>query len=366
MDKVLFSLALRNVEGIGEVHYKTLVEHFGSAKDVFCKTPSDVEKVLGVGREILKKIKKKKVGDSEKNELLKAKSLNSLLIPLEDERYPGYLKNIYDPPSLLYVRGDLEIFKLPMIAIVGTRNPTFYGKDIAYNFGKELARAGFVVVSGMARGIDTSAHMGALDGGGKTIAVLGSGLDVVYPPENRKLYERIIKNGAIISEFPFGTRPLSRNFPKRNRIISGLSKGVLVVEAGKKSGSLITVDFALEQGKEVYAVPGRIDSLRSKGTNKLIKEGAKLVETPFDIISELMPKRPYREDMDLKPLLDPLEKEVFELVCAEPIHVDMISKKIGISIQKVLSLISSLEMKGFVKQTPGRFIKRGERSWESL
>ena len=211
--------------------------------------------------------------------------MNVIKLAQDDKYYPNKLKSIYDPPELLYCLGDIRLLNEPSIAIVGTRNASNYGKRIAYNLSQELSKRGVTIISGLASGIDSYAHEGAFKNVGKTIAVLGSGIDVIYPKENEDLYKSIIKNGGlIVSEFPLGTKPEKDNFPKRNRIISGLSDGVVVVEAKKKSGALITADLALEQGRSVFAVPGNIDSQNSEGTNNLIKEGAVPVTSYLDIL----------------------------------------------------------------------------------
>ena len=211
--------------------------------------------------------------------------MNVIKLAQDDKYYPNKLKLIYDPPELLYCLGDIRLLNEPSIAIVGTRNASNYGKRIAYNLSQELSKRGVTIISGLASGIDSYAHEGAFKNVGKTIAVLGSGIDIIYPKENEDLYKSIIKNGGlIVSEFPLGTKPEKDNFPKRNRIISGLSDGVVVVEAKKKSGALITADLALEQGRSVFAVPGNIDSQNSEGTNNLIKEGAVPVTSYLDIL----------------------------------------------------------------------------------
>lgn len=208
-------------------------------------------------------------------------------IAINSKEYPKNLKNIYNPPGELFVSGDILSSDSNAIAIVGTRRATHYGLEQCEKLSYELASRGITIVSGMARGIDSAAHRGAIRAGGRTIAILGSGHNNIYPPENRKLYEQITKNGAVISEFPSDTPPLRTNFPKRNRIISGMSKGVVVVEAPRKSGALITADFALEQGRDVFAMPGNVSSVKNSGTHWLIKEGAKLIENAWDILEEL-------------------------------------------------------------------------------
>jgi DNA processing protein len=292
------------------------------------------------------------------------------LITYQDDDYPEKLKNIYDLPPFLYVRGSLMKDDIN-IAIVGSRRATTYGKYTTERISRELAQKGVTVVSGMARGIDSAAHRGALAARGRTIAVLGSGLDVIYPPENKILFSEIIENGAVISEFPMGTPPIAANFPSRNRIISGMSYGVLVVEAGEKSGSLITARLALEQGREVFAVPGSVETPASRGTNRLIKEGAKLIENAEDILEEIIPqlektkvlnetltseneaKLPAKE---IK--LTKIEKQVADFIFDKRIHVDDIIAATNLSPADVLSTLMSLELKNLVTQHPGKYFSR--------
>lgn len=287
------------------------------------------------------------------------------VITIKDDAYPFYLKNIHDPPVILYVKGSLTN-NSKCIAIVGSRYATSYGLSMAEKLAKSLAEHKITVVSGMARGIDSYAHDGALKGNGTTVAVLGCGLDNPYPPENKKLMERIMENGAVISEYPPGMPPLPMNFPARNRIISGMCMGVVVIEAGERSGSLITVDFALEQGRDVFAVPGNINSYNSKGTNKLIKEGAKIVTCVEDILEEISPDWQAAQDnpKEERPgtrmeyeLLDFEEKLIWNCLETEPLHVDILAKKSGLSMQTINSLLIMMELKGLVEQLPGKIYK---------
>ncbi|HWI41647.1 MAG TPA: DNA-processing protein DprA, partial [Verrucomicrobiae bacterium] len=239
------------------------------------------------------------------------------------------------------------------VSVVGSRSATTYGADVAGQISSELAAAGVTVVSGMARGIDTAAHRGALKGGGRTVAVLGCGIDVVYPPENRRLLEETAAAGAVVTEFPMGTAPLAENFPRRNRIISGLSRGVLVVEAAENSGSLITAEYALEQGREVFAVPGNIAYAGSRGTNRLIKQGAKLVDSVEDILAEL-PVARTAPTAAPSFSLTPEEAEVFALIAGGPLHIDDIIVKCELTVGEVSSILLRLELKGAVTQLPGK------------
>jgi DNA processing protein len=285
------------------------------------------------------------------------------VITILDEKYPVSLKNIYDPPIVLYIKGSLENCK-NCIAVVGSRHASSYGLKAAENISYELSQCGMTIVSGLARGIDAAAHAGALKNDGKTIAVMGCGPDIVYPRENRGIYENISQTGAVISEYLPGTQPLQYNFPARNRIISGLSYGTVVVEAGEKSGSLITADFALNQGREVFAVPGNISSRNSAGANRLIREGAKIVTGVYDILEEL---RLYIELEDKKllrlernkfnPALAGLsmdEKIILECLIKEPMHVDTLAAKTGFNIKDINSMLVIMELRGIIESLPGR------------
>ncbi|MCD6490036.1 MAG: DNA-processing protein DprA, partial [Thermodesulfobacterium sp.] len=262
------------------------------------------------------------------------------------------------PPLFLYIKGHLLQDK-NLIAVIGSRKPTSYGKEVAYKFSKSLAEKGIGIVSGLARGIDSISHRGALDGNGYTIGVLGCGVDVVYPAENRELFEKIVKNkGAIISEFPFATRPRKENFPMRNRIISGFSEGVIVIEAGKKSGTLITAKWALNQGKEVFSVPGSIFSSQSKGTHYLIKQGANIVTSPEEILEYFGWKKEDTFSKEHKEIeVTEEEKEILSLLSSYPQHVEEIFIKVNKPPFEVLSILTELELKGLIENLPGKYVK---------
>ena len=275
------------IEGLGPVKKLLLLNKFKCPKKIYDASDKEILKVEKIDKNLLQNMKKAK-----DEELLKKYEEYILkndikMINILDKNYPSKLKKIYAPPITLFTKGDISLLTLKSIAIVGSREPSKYGICVTEKFSTELSKNGIAVISGLARGIDTFAHAGALSSGGKTIAVLGSGIDVVYPKENAKYYKEISKNGLIVSEYIVGTKPKSENFPQRNRIISGLSDGVLVVEAKKNSGTMITTDFALEQGKELYVIPGNITSSTSVGTNNLIKEGAKLVTDTYEILEDL-------------------------------------------------------------------------------
>lgn len=276
---------------------------------------------------------------------------------LTDNGYPEQLKNIYDPPPVLFLRGDKDCLNNLSVSLVGSRNASPYGLAVAENLGRDLARTGINVVSGMARGIDTAAHCGALDAGGKTIAVLGCGVDVIYPSENGKVMNNIIKSGAVVSEFPPGARPEPWHFPVRNRVVSGLSKVVVLVEAAKRSGALITANLALEQGRDVMVVPGNITSKFSQGSNGLIKQGAAPVLEVADILEELgvgviFPTSSGKPSEGLK--MNEHEKLLHKLLNYEPISQEILIQKSGLSVGEVMTALMFLEMKGLIKQMPGR------------
>jgi DNA processing protein len=281
------------------------------------------------------------------------------LITFWDAEYPENLKKIYDPPVLLFIRGTLTPADKNAIALVGTRTPTAYGRGCVESFSKELVQQQITVVSGMARGIDTYAHWAAINAGGRTIAVLGSGVDVVYPPENKNLMPKMIEQGAIISEFLMGAKPDAPNFPRRNRIVSGISLGVVVIEAGKKSGALITANIALDQNREVFAIPGNINSPHSIGTNALIQEGAKLVTGAGDVIDELKPQLSHllaTAKIKRKQIsLTAVEQTIWENLSTEAMHIDQIASINQLSVAQALGVLLALELKDMVIQMPGKY-----------
>ncbi len=363
MDDLKYWIALRLVPNVGEVLFKNLVLKFGTPGNVFEAKPAELQTVDGIGEKTIGAIRNFREWDRAENEVSKIKNLGFKLIPLTDSKYPPNLFNIYNPPPFLYVKGDILPGDDMAIAIVGTRVPDRYGRFVTDNLAQELAARGVTVVSGMARGIDSIAHAGALKRGGRTLSVLGSGLDVIYPPENKRLYDAISKQGAVISELPIGATPDSLNFPKRNRIISGLSLGVAVIQASDKSGSLITATFAIEQNREVFAVPGNIGTKLSQGTNKLIKRGAKLVESVEDILVEIeslrkLPTHQSSKESDAR--FSELSREE-GLICSvikdKPLHIDKITQLAGIDSARALSVLLSLELKGLIVQMPGKIFK---------
>lgn len=348
------------IEGIGEKRLLALMQTFKDPFRILRKKTGDLTAMLPAIKQLLDPIRKSPPDITEY--LKKLQDYDIQVLTILDQGYPNTLREIPNPPPLLYVRGSFQPDDDVAIGMVGSRTASYYGKRVAEKFSRELTSRGFCIVSGMARGIDTIAHQAALHEGGRTIAFLGSGIDVVYPRENRRLMQNIIRNGAVVSEFPLGTEPVAINFPQRNRLISGMSLGILVVEAALKSGTFTTVRWALEQGKEVFAVPG--DTLRktSRGANRLIQRGAKLVVETDDIVEEF----PFLDQEDTVPSaavpdlqLSNTERMVFDSLNASPRLIDDITDAISLPSSKTASILLSLEIKGLVQQLPGkRFIRR--------
>jgi DNA processing protein len=366
MNEIDSLLALNMIDGIGPITIKRLLDAFGSAREIL-RTPADTLcRTTGIGPETARHIVKCAGSVDISDEMARIERLGLAILTLNDPSYPKPLKEIYDPPPVLYVKGVIEPEDAYSIAVVGARRCSHYGNATAERLSRQIVQHGFTVVSGLARGIDSAAHRGALHAHGRTIAVLGSGIDVIYPPENRPLAEKIAASGALVSEFPLGTTPQRGNFPLRNRIISGLSLGVLVVEAARKSGSLITVDLALQQGRSVFAVPGRIDSPASGGTHALLKEGAKLVESVEDICEEF----PYlfqtgenrQPGADTSPppriKLSDDEQTVFDTLSGEETSIDEITGACRLPASRVASALLTLELKRLVHQMPGKYFRR--------
>jgi DNA processing protein len=347
--------------GVGSYRFRILISAFGSPEAVLRAPVQHLMRIQGIDQATARKIKTGIEPSIFSNQMRLIKKHDVDVISFWDNSYPDILKKIYDPPGLLFVKGALNSKDEKAIGIVGTRVPSQYGRMVTEQFCKDLTSHGLTIISGLARGIDTIAHDAALKEKGRTIAVLGCGIDRLYPPENKKLADRIAQNGAVISEYPMGTLPEARNFPKRNRIISGLSLGVLIVEAGKKSGALITAFQALEQNREVFAIPGPINSGKSIGANQLIKEGAKLVQGAFDIIQELsgvLKTSGYTVSSQSIPKLDIGEQLVYDILSGMPMHVDQIARQADKSVPEILSILLTLELYGLVKQLSGKmFLK---------
>lgn len=352
-------------KGIGSVTFKALIERFGTTKAILNARQNELEMVPRVGAKLAQNIINSSNNTDVKNELNVAEKNNIKIIPYYSNEYPHNLKSIYDPPMLLYIKGNITENDIMSLAVVGSRTCTYYGKTQAERISRSLSQMGFTIVSGMARGIDTVAHSSALKAGGRTIAVLGCGLSRIYPKESHQLADKIIENGAVISELPLSSPPDKRNFPPRNRIISGLSLGVIVIEAALRSGSLITAKWALEHGKEVFAVPGPIDSTQSRGTHQLIKDGAKLVESTDDIVEELGPLSESLITKDGKEIKDPRslrlngqESKIFSILSSLPLGIDEIITATNLPASVVASTLMILEIKKAVKQLSGkRFVK---------
>ena len=367
-------LALRLVPGLGSRVALRLVNAIGSATGIFRASPTELE-ALGVPSHVVRNMAAGTVFEEAAKEAEQARQLGVLFINIRDDAYPALLREIFDPPLLLYIRGDVSLLSGPSLGVVGSRKPTPYGRAMAQKLAADLASRGLVITSGMARGIDSAAHQGCLEAGGKTIAVLGCGIDVVYPAENKKLFSAITEKGLLVSEFPLGSFPAPQNFPIRNRIISGLSLGLIVVEAAQYSGSLITARLAMEQNREVYGVPGSITNKNSWGPHILIKQGAKLVQDWQDVVDEL--PADIRERV-LHPLiandatesssgasvkadtLSPGESAVYDLLkVEEAVNIDEILTALPqLSSSEVLAALLELEFKGVVRQLPGKnFVK---------
>ncbi|HLG31061.1 MAG TPA: DNA-processing protein DprA [Candidatus Brocadiales bacterium] len=358
-------IRLNMTKGIGVITYKRLLERFGSPKTVLEASKRELREVAGIGEELAGRITQSSNDVDVDTEFSLAEEIGVKIVPYTSDDYPHNLKSIYDPPLILYIKGELKETDAIALAIVGSRRSTYYGQSQAERMSASLAGMGFCIVSGLARGIDAAAHRGALKAKGRTIAVLGNGMSTIYPPEHKELAERIAENGALISELPMRTPPDGRNFPPRNRLISGLSLGVVVVEASPGSGSIITAQWALEQGKEVFAVPGNIDNPYSRGTHKLIKEGAKLVECVDDIIEELGPLAETLRTPEGQSIEDPRslalneqEKKIFSVLSSNPMGIDEVTAVTGLSPSSVASTLMILEIKKLIKQLAGkRFVK---------
>ncbi|MCR4418916.1 MAG: DNA-processing protein DprA [Clostridia bacterium] len=354
LDRRLSWLALGMIEGIRRQRLFRLVEHAGSPEAAWHLSPADLAQVPGWSERTVAAFVAQRSQVCPGKEYETAKRLGVEIWTWEDEEYPDLLREIADPPLALYARGGRLRDGLLTVAVVGTRRATAYGRQAARRLARELAAAGVCVVSGLARGVDSEAHLGALEAGGFTAAVLGCGADVIYPPESARLFEAIGRKGLILSEYPLGTPPRAANFPARNRIISGLSRGVVVIEAGEKSGALITADLALEQGRDVFAVPGPINNPYSRGANELIKQGAKLVQSAADILEEYgLQGFPFRA-VGEPPAMGPEERKVLHLLRGGPVQLEELAEITGYHVSKLARILTHLELKGLVEQLPGK------------
>ena len=344
---------------IGPKRFYTLLEEHGSAENAWAESSAAVTRLLKLNYRISQRFSEKK------KRIIPEKALDILnnhqvqVVTIKDTQYPVNLKEIHLPPPLLYYRGTLLDSDKNAISIVGSRKASYYGKMVADEMSKNLALTGLTVISGLARGIDAIAHQSALSVGGRTIAVLGCGIDTIYPPENRKLAQAIEKSGAIVSEFPLRTPPERQNFPRRNRIISGLSFGILVIEAAERSGALITADYALEQGREIFAIPGNINSPLSKGAHSLIKQGAKLVHEYKDVLEEIPFEAILQDGDNIRPIsvndLSDNELLVYKLLFKhKPVQIDEIAERSHLAISKVSEILLNLELKDLAKEMTGK------------
>ena len=364
--------SLKSIPGVGNYTYKRLITAFGSAEAVFAAGRNQLLAVEGVTEAIAGHITGYRTPDKVYKNIEICRQRHIRVITLNAPRYPRLLGELPDPPPYLYVLGELEA-DAACISIVGSRNPTGYGRSMARELSRDLAGYGLRIVSGMARGIDTAAHQGALEAGGKTYAVLGSGLARIYPRENRMLAEKIAENGAVLSEFPVFAEPQAHHFPMRNRIISGMSMGTIVVEAARKSGSLITARLAAEQGREVFAVPGSIQSFKSTGTHGLLKQGARLIENAGDVLAEIShmvdiqtfsaPEKQMADDrpgINYTPGVDTDETLVLRTLDYYPVHIDDIVRKTGLEPGKTAGILLQLELAGRIRQEPGKYFLLNE------
>lgn len=364
-DDLVSLLRLLMVPGVGPARVRSLIGHFRSASVVLRASTAALCRAGGIDRVLAEAIRRPPPAAVAEQQLALARRHHCQLRTFWDDDFPAPLKTIDEAPVALFVKGELRATDRFSIAIVGTRQPTAYGAMVTERVVGDLVARGLAIVSGLARGVDTVVHRAALKAGGRTIAVLGSGLDVIYPPENRRLAEEIVSQGALISEYFFGAKPDAVNFPRRNRIIGGLSLGTVVIEAGEKSGALITAAMALDQGREVFAVPGSIFSPKSVGPHRLIQEGARLVHSADDILSELTAQldlfgppapggRPAVQAVDLTEA----EQRLFDLLTHEPVHVDVLARQAQLSSAQVLATLLQLEFKNVVRQLPGKMFVR--------
>ena len=362
-DKRCCWIALSGIKGIGSVTFKNLLMKFGDPETIFKSSASELSTVEGIRKETVEGIVNKRFETDPCAELKKIESCGARIVTFNDPEYPASLKEIHDPPVIIYMKGAEIPRNKSFIAVVGSRNATHYGLKAAEEFGQGIARRGLGVVSGMALGIDAASHWGCIEGKGFTVAVLGTGIDIVYPGKNKKLFEKIMESGTVVTEFPVGTSPSPQNFPKRNRIISGLSRGVLVVEATRNSGSLITASIALDQGRDVFAVPGSIESFKSRGCHFLIKHGAMLVENADDIMEGLGMNYPgaVKSDTFIKkelPEMNDIEQIIYNIISSYPMHIDQIQKQGNFASGDLSGILTKMELRGIIKQLPGKMFVR--------
>jgi len=353
INELKYWISFSKIPGIGRVKTSQLLEYFTTLADAWDAPAADLKKA-GLDSRSVTAIISLRPKISPDIEMANLNKYKVKAIPCNSLDYPQRLKEIHDYPPVIYIRGTLLPEDECCIAVVGTRRPSAYGRQVAEEIVSDLSRNGITIVSGLAKGIDSIVHRTALDAGGRTIAVFASGLDTVYPAENARLAREIMEHGALISEYPLGTRPKADNFPRRNRIMSGISLGVLVIEAGEKSGALITAEQALQQNREVFSIPGSILSPTSKGTNTLLQQGAKLVRNYVDVLEELNLAM-VAQQLEMKELLpaDKTEASLLKQLSAEPAHIDEICRQSGLAAALVSSVLTLMELKGLVKQVGG-------------
>jgi len=365
-DEVIALLQLCEIEGLGVNKVRNLVNYFTSPLAVLNADYVELMEVEGINQTLAKRI----VNENINKKFLKKSEYQigllekhqAQIITFWDDEYPYYLRKIYDPPVFLFIKGEIKKEDENSIAVVGTRNPTHYGKKITEMITSELVDYHITIVSGLARGIDTIAHLTAIEKKGRTIAVLGCGLDIIYPAENKKLFSLIPQNGCIVTEYLFGTQPDAMNFPRRNRIISGLSLGSLIVETDITGGAMLTAKYALDQNREVFAVPGNVDTKQSRGTNRLIQSGeAKLVTNAEDIVLEFgekfIRKDKKEKEFDLS-TLNIFESKIYSAIDSEPVHIDLLAEKVQLTTSECLVHLLSLEFKGLIKSLPGKYFSK--------
>jgi DNA processing protein len=373
-------LRLSLVQGIGPGRLAQLIRYFGSAVEVLSARAAALRAVPGIGGELARRIRAASAPTATadvRRALERLRRLGAVALTPDDPCYPPSFHRLDDPPYLVFVAGDLRVLRLPGLAVVGTRSPSPYGREVAHRLSHDLSLRGFVIVSGLARGIDTAAHDGAVGARGASIGVLGHGIEQIYPPENGRLFAKVRETGLLLTEYPPGETPKPGNFPRRNRLITALSEAVLVVEMGHQSGAQHTVSYALEQGRDVLAVPGPIGSPPNSGTNQLIREGARLVTSAEEIVEELRgvgyadrvrpvpanglasERREPSEVSPALPLLNPSEEIVMRAIGPAPVHVDEIASTTGLALSGMLATLLELELRGLVTSLPGmRFSRR--------
>lgn len=363
--ELIDAIRLSLVSGVGPVLRKALIDRFGTAREILNAAMSELREVPGIGPKTAKAIAAARDEIDAEREIQLCREKSVTIVPQSDPQYPRSLAEIPDPPGLFFMRGEIKPQDAIGVAIVGSRHATTYGVMVAERLASSLARAGVTVISGLARGIDGAAHRAALQAGGRTIGVLGSGVLNIYPPEHVELSLDVIRSGAIISETPPQSPPMAGAFPQRNRIISGLSLGVIVVEASDRSGALISARHAMEQNREVFAVPGRIDSRMSKGCHRLLRDGAKLVESADDVLEELGPLVVPAPSPDgqavhhpAELMLNELEQSVLAAIGSEPTLVDEVVSNSKLPVPQVLSTLSVLEMRRLVRRVSGNLVRR--------